>query len=546
VLKIIENRQKIVVILFFIAYFILGLFLFDDYGLAWDDVVQRDIGIVNFKYISQGDKALLTDSEKYHGPAFEVLLFAIELGMGATISRHVYPDTQLIYLMRHLITFLMFFAGVVAFYHLCKHRFGDWKIGLLGSILILASPRIFAHSFYNPKDITFMAMFIISMLTLVKYLEKRTLVYAFWHALACGYLIGIRVMGILVPCLTFFFIAGEWALAFKSLTMRWKKEILHLLVYVIFLAGFTILFWPILWEGPVHHIIEGFKDNARHIWTEDILTVLYFGRYIPCTQMPWHYTSVWIGITTPPLYLILFIIGLVASIGSLIRRPLQAFSNPERRQDALILAWFFIPMVAVVVLHSVLYDGYRHMFFVYPPLLLIALRGLLFLWGMIKRRLTGRVQDAAKVVLWLVVILSVTETLIFMIEYHPYQNLYFNHLAGRDMNSIKEKYELDYWGLSYREALEYILENDADDEIPIYVAQLAGSFTRDLLGPQYRPRLKYVHDIGEAKYFVSNYRWHEQEYPYENEFFSIKIRGTRIIVVYRMKKNDEQPPEETT
>ena len=36
-----------------------------------------------------------------------------------------------------------------------------------------------------------------------------------------------------------------------------------------------------------------------------------------------------------------------------------------------------------------------------------------------------------------------------MIRDHPYQNVYFNLLAGSDK---RHRFELDYWGLSYKEA----------------------------------------------------------------------------------------------
>ena len=39
----------------------------------------------------------------------------------------------------------------------------------------------------------------------------------------------------------------------------------------------------------------------------------------------------------------------------------------------------------------------------------------------------------------------------------------------------------------------------------------------------------------EAKYFLSNYRWHPEDYPYEKEYFSIKIGDAKIVVVYKLK-----------
>jgi hypothetical protein len=262
--------------------------------------------------------------------------------------------------------------------------------------------------------------------------------------------------------------------------------------------------------------------------------------------MPWHYTSVWIGMTTPPLYLFLFLIGMIASLTALVKRHIKIFTDAELRQDTLFLAWFIGPMVAVIILNSVLYDGYRHMFFVYPALIIIAMRGFVVIRKVIQRRLNIRIQTIAAFVLALIFAASMIKTLWFMVQVHPFQNVYFNRFAGKDMVSIKTKFELDYWGLSYRRALEYILENDPDDQVPVYPAQLAGNFTRDIIHPRDRHRIKYVQNPDEARYFISNYRWHQKEYPYEKEFFSIKVRGARIIVVYKFEENSKDEPAEST
>ena len=41
----------------------------------------------------------------------------------------------------------------------------------------------------------------------------------------------------------------------------------------------------------------------------------------------------------------------------------------------------------------------------------------------------------------------------WMYSNHPFQNVYFNILAGKKFN---ERFEMDYWGISNKNALEYI------------------------------------------------------------------------------------------
>ena len=85
-----------------------------------------------------------------------------------------------------------------------------------------------------------------------------------------------------------------------------------------------------------------------------------------------------------------------------------------------------------------------------------------------------------------------------MLRNHPYQNVYFNFLAGKN---IKSKFELDYWGLSYREGLQYILDNDPATNIKISVDDNSGIAAQQILKPLERQRLNYV-GVDEAKYFL--------------------------------------------
>src|SRR5207249_7353013 len=71
------------------------------------------------------------------------------------------------------------------------------------------SPRIFAESFINSKDIPFMAATIVAIYTLVQLLDRRTLRAALIHALATGILIDIRILGIFMPAMTLAFLLLE-------------------------------------------------------------------------------------------------------------------------------------------------------------------------------------------------------------------------------------------------------------------------------------------------------------------------------------------------
>jgi hypothetical protein len=53
------------------------------------------------------------------------------------------------------------------------------------------------------------------------------------------------------------------------------------------------------------------------------------------------------------------------------------------------------------------------------------------------------------------------------------------------------------------------------------------------LPPDMRSRLRIVKVPRDADYFVSNFRSHPEDYHYGDEYYSIEIKGTKIMVVYK-------------
>jgi len=524
-LRLIEKKHNWIVFVFFVAFLFVGLIIFENYGLSWDEGISRDTGTINLNFVLGKNKDLLTYADADYGPAFEMFLVSAEKIFHISDSRNIY-------LMRHLITFLLFYVSVIFFYLLCKRQFKDWKWGLLGGLFLILSPRIFANAFYNSKDLAFLSVFIISIYTLINYLDKATWLSAGWHAFVSALLIDIRIMGVIVPVFTFCFVGLNIFKSFKSKSRKIKLQLATVAFYGILLILLTILFWPILWDGPVHHFIEALRSMSKFRWSG---TVLYLGSFVSSTTLPWHYIPVWIIITTPVLYTFSFLIGCIISSAAVLKKPFTVYTNNQKRNDAIFLLWFFLPLVAVIVLKSVVYDSWRQLFFVYPAFLLISLKGMVGLFNFIKLKLKGNLRKVSQAVLVIVVIVSLASTGIFMIKSHPYEHVYFNRLAGKNMTEVKDRFELDYWGLSYLQALAYILDNDQTETINVYSENYPGYLNQQILPQIQRTRINYV-SLENATYFISNYRWHKEEYPYTNEFYSIKIDDANIMVVYNLTK----------
>jgi hypothetical protein len=441
-------------------------------------------------------------------------------------------DSRDIIFLRHYGTWLVFYLGVIFFYLLCKRHFNDRGIALLGCLLLVLHPRIFANSFYDSIDISFLSFYIVSLYTLVRVMQTKTFGSTTWHAFASAILVDIRSIGIVIPFLSYF-------IFFRSLAeMRHDKgkvidHVKNILIYSFFLTVFIILFWPYLWRNPLSGIIEIVRQTPQILWGE---TVLYFGEYIKATELPWHYVPVWIGITTPILYGIFFVIGCILALRYLFDR--SHWSAGASKVYFLFLSALVMPIVLVVGLNSTLYDSWRHMFFVYPAFVFIALIGIKAIFEWITRYGQGRTYFALRAAISVFILFSFLSTVVSMIQSHPFQYVYFNILAGRDMQTVKDRFDLDYWGLSYRQALENIIEKDKGKSIALhdaigFVGPMAVNMK--ILPIEDRKRLNLAGSAEEAKYVLTNYRWHKQGYPYPDEFFSISVGNAKIASVFRLR-----------
>ena len=129
---------------------------------------------------------------------------------------------------------------------------------------------------------------------------------------------------------------------------------------------------------------------------------------------------------------------------------------------------------------------------------------------------------------------NVMTTIIFMIINHPYENVYFNRLAGKDMQAVKMNFDLDYWGLSYRAALEYIIQTDRRDQISVYAYDSDGPINLLILPVEDRKRIIFVDLDQSPDYFISRYLYHPKEYTSLEPDFTVNVGNARLIVVYKL------------
>lgn len=525
-IEYIRTHDRWAIAAFLVVAAVFGLLLVPTYGMGWDEDTSIESGEVTLEYlqdIGNQNATLWTDPTRYYGVAFELPMAIVSSNILA------FTTARSLILFRHAVIYLLFLAGTYLFYLFCRKRFATGWLPLIGVIFLFLSPRIFADAFYNAKDIPAMVLFIAAAYALVLFLEKPSKKTMFWLSLASVLLIDIRLTGLLIPALTFL-LSGAQVVFVPEARQQLRQRGGLLVGYTLFVLIGVILFWPFLWHNPLGHFLEALRDMS-HFSRQANLRMLFAGKMITAATIPWFYVPLWMLVTTPVSYVVLFFIGAGTSIVSIVADMRSAVRT--RLQDLVVVAWFFTPILAVIVLHSILYDGWRQMYFIYPALVYLSLIGIdavrrfLELGGRNAQRIGTRVLAGT-------IVLNLAFVAGFMIRNHPYGNLYFTVLAGGE-EQARRNFDMDYWGLTFKDGLEYIASTDSSLVIPVYFAE--GSPNNPLiLEPDTRRRFVVVSKIEQARYVLDNYR--EQQYdeiPWDTEFHSITVDGTKVMTILKLQ-----------
>ena len=432
---------------------VVGVAVLDDFGVSTDEFSQRAIAQRNIDY-ALGIGALPTYlSDRYYGVAFEAPLLLIEPLLGLT-------DSRAMLLSRHLLTHLFFLAGGWFCYLLTYRLFNDRRLALFALLLFLLHPRIYAQSFFNTKDLPFLAAFMIA-LYLVQHAFRRNTAAAFaLCGVGVGVLINLRIMGAIL----FAAVVGLRALDLMLTRDRpaCRRMLVTTAAFVPAAAGTLYALSPYLWGDPLA-IVDAFTGFA---WHPETVHTIVRGLGVRWPSIPPDYLPTWMAVTTPPATLLLCLIGAGAAVARGIARPGSLLRNTRLRFEWLLLACLTLPIAAVIALNSNIYDGWRQMYFLYAPLCLLAVCGLRALLAAAGRLRSSAARRRLRRGLSALAAAALVATAADVVRLHPNQEGYFNFLVDRRTpEHVRERYELLYWNTEYRQALEYLLERFPDSTL---------------------------------------------------------------------------------
>lgn len=349
----------------------------------------------------------------------------------------------------------------------------------------------------------------------------HSLLSIFFPALLLGVAASIRILGPLAGLLV----------ALYALRNIGVKALPTLALYFAFALAAMYATWPYLWPDPPARLVESLRVMSQYPWPGQ---VLFNGVQYASTDIPRAYLPVLLGIQlTEPVWA-LFVVGLtVAAWGVVQKRGYVELLT-------LTLVWFVLPLAGFIVARTPLYDNFRQVFFILPPVFLMA--GVVFeklplLFG---RKGGGEGlpspigRGAGGEGLWraALIALAVLPGLMGILRLHPYEYIYYNTFIGGERGALR-RFELDYWGVSYREAAAWLNEN-APPQANVWVegpAHLLHMYLREDLNlySTYEAERAEQYDFVVA---TSRYDLDLTSYPTAPVVYSIE-RGQAVLTVIK-------------
>jgi hypothetical protein len=300
-----------------------------------------------------------------------------------------------------------------------------------------------------------------------------------------------------------------------------------LVLTVSIAAGVMLAGWPWAQQKPFERPLEAIEKMTHFHWPGE---VLFRGRMIKATDLPWDYIPGYMSVKLPEITLIGLGLAAFFAIRFLFGRRREWLAAARL---AFVAFAAVFPIVYAIHKKSVIYDEMRHFLFVVPLLSCIAGAALAkstdALGGSSNKTRNVFILAAAA---WTVYQLSV------MVRLHPYQYTYYNRLTG-GLAGANGKYETDYWANSYKEAVRGLdrfldLEPRRPGERKTWKVNVCGP---DHSARYYFPKnFVFTTRASEADFFISYTRQKCHESVKGKTIFTVRRFTVPLSVVKDLRK----------
>ena len=514
-------KTNIIITMVFSALFLVGLFSLKNVGVYFDEDSEKDILRMNIIDYAETLKVGRSYAASLRGMGLIPISESVERDHGIA---PYYPyvlimdafDGNLNSVTWHLYTYILCFLGVIFLYFILKRILKNKYLSLLFASLYFLSPRIFADSLYNNKDMILLTLLIISIYFGIRLIEKKDYKNAIILGIVSAFMCNVKVLGIY-----FIGVIGLCYLLNIILNREFTKRNFFIGITVILTWLITyIAITPAIWCGDsfqlIEHIRWGLEQSSN--FTRLSPTVYFEGIYHvrSVNPLPWYYIPKMIVITTPLVVTILFVFSIVLMLINVIKK-LKNKIKIDLRFLIVTMSFvlFIVPFAISIFSKPNVYNGWRHFYFLYGLIILIAAYALCFIEKF------SKVRKVVNCFLVIVVLYYLVLNMINGVGGMSYYNILVN-------NNNPVRYETDYYGVMTKASLENVLDLLADEDIYVYSkegtsAQTSLYATVGKLKEEDSKRVKVV---------ATN-----------DEYESLKEEGKRVLYFYNTNYNKKDEIE---
>ena len=280
--------------------------------------------------------------------------------------------------------------------------------------------------------------------------------------MAAGFAAGTRVAGLTLLAFTgALWLACLWLKTRETgpatLWPRWPdlgRLALSFLGTFALAWAVMLAFWPWALLDPLRNPFRALGKFSR-FWNPDLL---WEGEMIAAADVPRSYIVKLLAFGLPELYFLAALLGAV-SLLVFLRSGLR---EPGARRTLLQGLWLAalpgVPITWIVLSRTPLYNGYRHVLFVIPFFAVLASLGVV---GFLRLRVPRLVKGLTVLAVAALGLLAAVDA----VQLHPYQYVYYNRLLAGGLKSAERRFDTDYWGASYKEAIEWMVDHYSKQDL---------------------------------------------------------------------------------
>lgn len=441
------------------------LFVASQSGVTGDEYIDSNNGKYSLKYYTEGDTTFLNYANvpevsnlahlKYYGSGYEIL---------PAIMVKYFGLSQYECLIRHLLCALFGYIFML-FAALTARELKDWLLASITLLVIALTPVVFGLSMFATRDIPMATGYAIAIFAFVRILKR--LPHFKWQDITIA-IIGIAMAtSVRIGGLLLVGYLGFGVLLAIILEKQFRKKLLHkpytpLYKMILILSGIVIvgsflglcLYPNFFHEGLVKHV-----QNALSLVSKfsQRIPMLWEGKEIDSLALPEHYLIKSFFITIPVFALSAFFL-FFCNIRSV-------WKTMNKTSILFLLFTVFFPIVYILYKESNIYNGWRHITFIYSSFAVIAAIGIYqtLLW--IKR---GKYVKIWRYAFSGIIAVLMTTVLIWMIRNYKYTYAYYNVFVSDPYGN----YDLDYSETAAVVSLEWLIKNELqnrDDTVKIAV-----------------------------------------------------------------------------